>query len=120
MAGGEPICGGSSCRSARVTSLRAAGATRLPPMGETVAIVGYRESWPAEFRELARTLRAAFGDRALRIDHIGSTAVAGLPAKDVIDAQITVATLRDVPAAIDGLEARPYADDHPPPGFTGE
>jgi GrpB-like predicted nucleotidyltransferase (UPF0157 family) len=33
------------------------------------------------------------GPLALRIDHIGSTAVPGLGAKDVIDVQITVASL---------------------------
>ena len=39
------------------------------------------------------SLRQALGGLALRIDHIGSTAVPGLPAKDVIDIQITVAAL---------------------------
>ena len=41
-------------------------------MADAVLIVGYRKTWPAEFRELAAGLRAALGDRALRIDHIGS------------------------------------------------
>jgi GrpB-like predicted nucleotidyltransferase (UPF0157 family) len=89
-------------------------------MGEQVAITTYRESWPAEFARLAAGLRADFGDRALRIDHIGSTAVPGLPAKDVIDVQVTVARLADVPAALAGLQARPGFDDHPPPGFAGD
>ena len=43
----------------------------------------------------------------------------GLPAKDVIDVEVTVARLADVPA-IDGLQARPLAGDHPPPGFAGD
>jgi GrpB-like predicted nucleotidyltransferase (UPF0157 family) len=46
--------------------------------------------WPDEFTVVARRLRDPSGDRALRIDHIGSTSVPGLPAKDVIDVQITV------------------------------
>jgi len=48
---------------------------------------------PAEFQQIAAPLRAALGDRALRIDHIGSTAVPGLAAKDVLDVQVTVAAL---------------------------
>jgi GrpB-like predicted nucleotidyltransferase (UPF0157 family) len=48
-----------------------------------VEIVAYREVWPAEFREIVAGLHAALGDRALRIDHIGSTSVPGLPAKDI-------------------------------------
>jgi len=88
-------------------------------MSGTVTIVEYREAWPAEFRDLAAALRSAFGAAALRIDHIGSTAVPGLAAKDVIDVQVTVATLADVPAQVPGFEEVPGLADHPPPGFTG-
>jgi len=58
-----------------------------------IEIVPYKKSWPAEFQEIASRLRHQLGDLALRIDHIGSTSVPGLPAKDVIDIQITVAAL---------------------------
>jgi dephospho-CoA kinase len=50
-------------------------------------------AWPARYRRIEGRLRHAVGDRALRIDHIGSTAVPGLPAKDVIDVQLVVADL---------------------------
>jgi hypothetical protein len=43
-----------------------------------ITIVPYQPTWPAEFAEIASTLRAALGDLALRIDHIGSTSVPGL------------------------------------------
>lgn len=49
--------------------------------------------WPGEYEAIARLLVDALGPLALRVDHIGSTAVPGLAAKDVIDVQITVATL---------------------------
>lgn len=42
---------------------------------------------------LGRHLRHKLGDLALRIDHIGSTAIPGLAAKNVIDIQITVREL---------------------------
>jgi GrpB-like predicted nucleotidyltransferase (UPF0157 family) len=89
-------------------------------MPETVTIVDYRETWPADFRRLAAGLRSAYGPAAVRIDHIGSTAVPGLAAKDVIDVQVTVASLAEGPDRIAGLESVPYLTDHPPPGFAGD
>ncbi|UXA04341.1 dephospho-CoA kinase, long form [Mycobacterium sp. SMC-2] len=50
-------------------------------------------SWPDQARRIANRLRTACGHRAMRVDHIGSTAVPDLPAKDVIDVQITVESL---------------------------
>ncbi|BDT86505.1 dephospho-CoA kinase [Nocardia cyriacigeorgica] len=55
--------------------------------------------WDAQAQRLIARLWVAAGNAASRIDHIGSTAVPGLLAKDVIDIQITVADL----AAADGL-----------------
>jgi len=60
-----------------------------------IEILPYNPDWPAEFQAIALFLRRGLGDLALRIDHIGSTSVPGLPAKDVIDIQITVAALDD-------------------------
>ena len=60
---------------------------------EAVVVVPYDAAWPALFRAQAADLRAALGDVAVRIDHIGSTAVPGLAAKPVIDVQISVAEL---------------------------
>ncbi|MGW7681087.1 GrpB family protein [Kribbella sp. NPDC054772] len=62
-------------------------------LGPAVAVVDYNPDWPSEFTHLARRLRAALGDRALAIDHIGSTSVPGLPAKNCVDAQVRVADL---------------------------
>jgi dephospho-CoA kinase len=50
-------------------------------------------SWPAVAQRLAARVRRAAGDRALDVAHVGSTAVPGLPAKDVIDLQVVVADL---------------------------
>jgi len=85
-------------------------------------IVPYRESWTAEFRQIASRLRAKLGVLALRIDHIGSTAVPGLPAKDVIDIQITLDSLDQGLIAVLGSigYTRPEGirRDHRPPGAT--
>jgi dephospho-CoA kinase len=62
-------------------------------------------TWPAQARRLLERLRVAFGDTLVTADHIGSTAVHGLVAKDVIDLQVGVAELRhaDDPALLDRL-----------------
>ncbi|MCQ4211566.1 GrpB family protein [Streptomyces longispororuber] len=57
------------------------------------SVVAHRGAWTREFEELAAVLRGALGDVALAIDHIGSTSVPGLAAKDVIDVQVRVASL---------------------------
>jgi GrpB-like predicted nucleotidyltransferase (UPF0157 family) len=54
----------------------------------------YDPTWPDRFRGIARSLRASAAGDALRIDHIGSTSVPGLAAKDLIDIQITVEQLQ--------------------------
>ncbi|WP_330231862.1 dephospho-CoA kinase [Nocardia sp. NBC_00508] len=64
-----------------------------------VRIVPPDPDWPAQAQRLIARLWVACGAAASRIDHIGSTSVPGLPAKDVIDLQITVPDL----AAADGL-----------------
>ena len=82
----------------------------------------YDERWPSEFDRIAMALRREMGELALRIDHIGSTAVPGLAAKDIIDVQVTVATLD---AAVIGPVLAPlgytlhggFVTDHVPPGW---
>ncbi|HEX8082870.1 MAG TPA: GrpB family protein [Solirubrobacteraceae bacterium] len=51
----------------------------------------YDPSWPARFSAHATRLRSALGDVALRIEHIGSTAVPGLAAKPIVDILVVVA-----------------------------
>lgn len=89
-------------------------------MAETVSIIAPQAHWPAEFAAISQRLRAALGDLALRIDHIGSTSVPGLAAKDVIDIQVTVAELdENVSASLSdaGFALKPFNRDHLPPGF---
>ena len=82
-----------------------------------VLIAPYSERWPADFARLGRRLRSVLGDRARRIDHIGSTAVPGLDAKDRIDVQVAVADLSDAnPLGGAGLIEFAPASDHLPPG----
>jgi GrpB-like predicted nucleotidyltransferase (UPF0157 family) len=47
--------------------------------------------WPERYRLLAARIRETLGWRALQLEHVGSTSVPGLPAKPVIDIDLTVA-----------------------------
>ena len=67
-------------------------------MPNRVVIVSYDPAWPAIFAKLASSLRAALGNTALRIDHIGSTSVPGLAAKPIIDVQISVRSFEPLDA----------------------
>ena len=63
--------------------------------------------WPVQAVRLLARIRHAVGDAALTLDHIGSTAVPGLVAKDVIDLQVGVASLDDAddPGFVASLDA---------------
>jgi GrpB-like predicted nucleotidyltransferase (UPF0157 family) len=58
-----------------------------------VVVTAYQPHWASDFKQIARRIRELVGDAAIRIDHIGSTAVPGLGAKDIIDIQIAVADI---------------------------
>ena len=69
------------------------------------APVPYHPGWPDDARRIIARIETACGAKALRVDHIGSTAVPGMDAKDVIDVQVTVAAL-----AVADVIADPLAD----------
>jgi GrpB-like predicted nucleotidyltransferase (UPF0157 family) len=62
-------------------------------ISEPIVVVAYDPLWPTEFTHLAASLREALCSVAVRIDHIGSTAVPGLVAKPAIDIQVSVQSL---------------------------
>jgi dephospho-CoA kinase len=65
-------------------------------------------TWPDQARRIVDRLKTACGHRALRVDHVGSTAVAGLDANDVIDVQVTVPSLGAADDLADALLAAGY------------
>ncbi|MFB2551158.1 GrpB family protein [Ensifer soli] len=78
-------------------------------MPSRVEIVAADPDWPAHFARIAADLRSLIGGSIITIDHIGSTAVPGMPAKPVIDIDVTVGTLEDIAAAGEALVATGYA-----------
>ena len=79
-----------------------------------IVIQPYNASWPAEFARVEAALLGALGDIAHRIDHIGSTSVPGLAAKDVIDVQISVPDLTGPGPGACAREPRCHDDRHHP------
>ena len=96
-------------------------------LNDKVILSAWRPEWNADFDVLAERLRVALGELVLRIDHIGSTSVPALPAKDVIDAQVIVARL-DRGAIIEAMtdagfihrDASWNQRDHVPAGWSGD
>jgi GrpB-like predicted nucleotidyltransferase (UPF0157 family) len=62
-------------------------------------------AWPQQYQALAARIRAALGWRALQLEHVGSTSVPGLPAKPIIDIDLTVADPDREPDYLPALEA---------------
>ena len=83
-----------------------AGQVVSPP----VRLVPADPVWPDQAARIVARLKTACGENALRVDHIGSTAVPGLDAKDVIDIQVTIESL----AAADELTAALRSAGYPP------
>jgi dephospho-CoA kinase len=66
---------------------------RRAPRTAVPTVVAPDTSWPQQAQRVTARIAAVAGWRAQRIDHIGSTAVPGLDAKDVLDVQVVVADL---------------------------
>lgn len=61
-----------------------------PGRSHEYGLVDYDPAWPTMFEEESARIRTALGDVAVRVEHVGSTAVPGLAAKPVIDIQVSV------------------------------
>jgi GrpB-like predicted nucleotidyltransferase (UPF0157 family) len=79
-----------------------------PPAPETITIAPYNPEWPHRYQALSAEIRTALGNVALSIEHVGSTSVERLAAKDVIDIDLTVADPRDEDGYIPALERLGY------------
>jgi ribA/ribD-fused uncharacterized protein len=73
-----------------------------------ITIVEYDPAWPVRFREEQARIRNALGAKALRVDHVGSTAVPGLAAKPIVDIQVSVDDVEDEAGYLPQLEAAGY------------
>jgi GrpB-like predicted nucleotidyltransferase (UPF0157 family) len=74
----------------------------------TVRLVPHHTEWARLFLKEKGRLNAALGDRALDIQHVGSTAVPGLDAKPILDIAVAVADMPTVTECVPLLEALGY------------
>lgn len=82
--------------------------TEPAPAAGKITVAEYDPRWAEVFAREAGRIRAALGERALQIEHAGSTAVPGLAAKPVIDIVLAVADSRDESGYAPALEAAGY------------
>lgn len=91
-------------------------------MRAPVRVVPYDQRWPGWGVAEIGALRAALGPLVVRAEHIGSTSIPDMAAKDVLDVQLSVRDLNEAAAAFGGPLAelgyvrKPYEHDHVPAG----
>jgi GrpB-like predicted nucleotidyltransferase (UPF0157 family) len=88
--------------------IRAASLDGAPPQYREIVFAEYNPEWPNWFEQAAAQIRAALGDAALEIHHVGSTSVPGLMAKPLIDINLVIADTTDEDAYLPKLEAAGY------------
>lgn len=76
----------------------------------TVSLVPYQPEWEQLYEQEREVLSTIFGSTALDIQHIGSTSVAGLAAKPLLDMAIRVARLPIGGAIVEQLWAHNYGE----------
>ncbi len=88
--------------------LRAVTIGEMHPLTEKIRVVDYDPAWPSQFDAESAKIRAALGNRAIRVEHIGSTSVPGLSAKPILDICLIVADSADEASYVPALEAAGY------------
>jgi GrpB-like predicted nucleotidyltransferase (UPF0157 family)/quercetin dioxygenase-like cupin family protein len=78
------------------------------PITQDIVVADYDPAWPDWFERIRGRVWPAVADVALRIDHVGSTAVPGLAAKPIIDLDVVVASEADVRPVIARLSEIGY------------
>ena len=88
--------------------IRAVQVGELKPLIGPIQVVDYDPAWPGLFEREAERVRATLGERALLLEHVGSTSVPGLAAKPKIDMLLVVANSSDESSYVAPLEAAGY------------
>lgn len=88
-----------------------------PPKPGPVTITAYDSDWPARYQTLAAQIRDILGATVLHLDHVGSTSVPGLAAKEVIDIDLTVSDPCDETAYVPALTRHGWVHTIREPSF---
>ncbi|MFP7286842.1 GrpB family protein [Shouchella clausii] len=79
------------------------------PHNAPVTLLEYDPEWPNQFDREATRIRSVLGNKALQLEHVGSTSVPGLCAKPIIDILLVV---------IDSANETTYVPDLEKAGYT--
>lgn len=98
--------------------LLAASAPVVPgkAAADDVHLVDYDPAWPQQFAQFAVWLATALGGISQRVEHFGSTAIPGMPAKPIIDILVEIPSFEEAKRRVLPLLAGPqweywwYAD----------
>ncbi|MHB9289418.1 GrpB family protein [Latilactobacillus curvatus] len=81
---------------------------KLNPHNAYITLVEYDPNWPELFEQEAARIRSVLGNKALHIEHVGSTSVPGLCAKPIIDMLLVLKDSADELSYVPALEAAGY------------
>jgi len=87
------------------------------PHRRPIELVDYDPAWPQRFAKEEHKIRRALGERALAVEHVGSTSVPGLAAKPILDVVLAVPDSTDEGAYVPALEEAGYVHRIREPGW---
>jgi GrpB-like predicted nucleotidyltransferase (UPF0157 family) len=94
--------------SEREAELQAVRLQKVEVHGKPIELAAYDPAWPELYEREAEKIHAALGDRALVLEHAGSTSVPGLAAKPIIDIVLAVRDSADESDYVPALERAGY------------
>ena len=89
-----------------MAALRVSGT--VSPLNATIPLFPYDPAWPRQYAAEERKIRAALGETALVLEHVGSTSIPGISAKPIIDILLAVRSSADEDSYVPALTAQGY------------
>jgi GrpB-like predicted nucleotidyltransferase (UPF0157 family) len=80
-------------------------------MSRPITIVDYDPTWPAHFQALCDRITAVLGELMVVIEHVGSTSIPGCAAKPIIDLDVVISSMTDLPQVIARLATLGYVHE---------
>jgi GrpB-like predicted nucleotidyltransferase (UPF0157 family) len=80
----------------------------VTPHDGTIAILPYDPKWPLLYACEEGKIRAALGETAIVLEHVGSTSIPGMPAKPIIDILLAVKDSPSEDTYVSALTAQGY------------
>jgi GrpB-like predicted nucleotidyltransferase (UPF0157 family) len=74
----------------------------------TVSLADPNARWHEAYEEEAEAIREVLGDRAIDIQHVGSTAIPNIKAKPIVDIMVGIQYFADGPACVGAMESIGY------------